>query len=62
LFTTDGIHPEAVFLPHALGKKAKAQKIACDGGLSDSELQSIVTDYVGGSAAMQECFVRVEKI
>ncbi len=61
VFTTDGIHPEAAFIPHAFGKKAGAQKLAHDVGLADSELQNLTTDYVGGSAAMQECFVSIEK-
>jgi thiosulfate reductase / polysulfide reductase chain A len=60
--TTDGIHPEAVFMPHAFGKKAKSQHHAYGVGLADSELQNLATDFVGGSAAMQECFVTVEKI
>lgn len=61
-FTTDGIHREAVYIPHAFGKKAAAQHLAYGVGLADSELQSLSTDYVGGSAAMQECFVTVEKL
>jgi thiosulfate reductase/polysulfide reductase chain A len=61
-FTTDGIHPEAVYIPHAFGKKAGAQRLAFGVGLADSELQNLSTDYVGGSAAMQECFVTVEKL
>ena len=61
-YTTDGIHPEAVFIPHAFGKRAAAQSYAYGVGLSDSELQNTATDYVGGSAAMQECFVTVEKM
>ncbi|AFM24448.1 molybdopterin-dependent oxidoreductase [Desulfomonile tiedjei] len=62
VFTTDGIHPEAVFMPHGFGKKAKAQKYAYGVGLADSELQGVVSDFVGGSAAMQECFVEIEKM
>jgi thiosulfate reductase / polysulfide reductase chain A len=61
-YTTDGIHPEAAFIPHAFGKRAAAQSYAYGVGLSDSELQNTTTDYVGGSAAMQECFVTVEKM
>ncbi|MEW6530603.1 MAG: molybdopterin-dependent oxidoreductase [Thermodesulfobacteriota bacterium] len=61
-YTTDAIHPEAAYLPHAFGKRAKAQRYAYAVGLSDSELQNFATDYVGGSAAMQECFVTVEKV
>lgn len=61
-YTTDGIHPEAVFIPHAFGKKAQAQSYAYGDGLADSELQNLATDYVGGSAAMQECFVTIEKM
>lgn len=59
--TTDGIHPEAVFIPHGFGKRANAQKFAYGVGLADSELQGIVSDYVGGSAAMQECFISIER-
>ncbi len=59
--TTDGIHPEAVFIPQGFGKRANAQKFAYGVGLADSELQGIVSDFVGGSAAMQECFVSIEK-
>lgn len=61
LFTTDGIHKEAAFIPHAFGKKAQAQHYAYEVGLADSELQNLTTDFVGGSAAMQECFVTIEK-
>jgi thiosulfate reductase/polysulfide reductase chain A len=61
-YTTDGIHPEAAFMPHGFGKKATAQKLAYGVGLADSELQGIVSDFVGGSAAMQECFIKIEKI
>ncbi len=60
-FVTDGIHPEAVFLPHGFGKRAQGQSNAYGVGLADSELQGVVTDFVGGSAAMQECFVTIEK-
>lgn len=61
-FTTDGIHPEAAFIPHAFGKKAKGQQYAYGVGIADSELQNLATDFVGGSAAMQECFVTVQKL
>jgi thiosulfate reductase / polysulfide reductase chain A len=62
VFATDGIHREAAFIPHAFGKKAKAQKLAYGAGLADSELQNSATDYVGGGAAMQECFITIEKV
>ncbi len=62
VFTTDGIHPEAAFIPHAFGKKAQGQKLAFGVGLADSQLQNLATDYVGGGAAMQECFIAVTKV
>jgi thiosulfate reductase/polysulfide reductase chain A len=58
-FTTDLIHPEAVFMLHGFGRTVPVATRCYEKGASDGVLQKNVTDRVGGSPGFHETFVRV---
>jgi thiosulfate reductase/polysulfide reductase chain A len=59
-FVTDLMHPEAVFMLHGFGHKAKKADRAYNRGVSDSVLQENITDKTGGSPALHDTFVTVK--
>ena len=60
-FVTDLIHPDTVFMVHGFGHEAKEAERCYNKGVSDSVLQESITDKVGGSPALHDTFVTVEK-
>ncbi len=56
-YSTDLIHPEAVFMLHGFGHGAKMASRSYNKGLADGLLQENVTDRVGGSPALHHTFV-----
>ncbi len=60
-FVTDLIHPDTVFMVHGFGHEAKEAERCYNKGISDSVLQESITDRVGGSPALHDTFVTVEK-
>jgi thiosulfate reductase/polysulfide reductase chain A len=60
-FVTDLIHPDTVFMVHGFGHEAKEAERCYDKGVSDSVIQESITDRVGGSPALHDTFVTVEK-
>ena len=56
-YSTDLIHPEAVFMLHGFGHEAKMASRSYNKGLADGLLQENVTDRVGGSPALHHTFV-----
>ncbi len=63
-FVTEGIHPEAVYLLHGLGRTVKPQTRACNRGVADQRLQLGGLDRfdpAGGGLAMIETVVSIEK-
>jgi thiosulfate reductase/polysulfide reductase chain A len=61
-FVTDLIHPETVFMLHGFGHEAKMATRSYNRGLSDSLIQKNVSDMIGGSPALHETFVTVNRI
>jgi thiosulfate reductase/polysulfide reductase chain A len=59
-YITDLMHPEAVFMLHGFGHKAKKADRAYKRGISDSVLQENITDKIGGSPALHDTFVTVK--
>ncbi|MCD6596789.1 MAG: molybdopterin-dependent oxidoreductase [Bacteroidales bacterium] len=63
-FVTSGIHPEAVYLIHGLGRTVPLQTRACNRGVADQRLQIGGLerfDPAGGGLAMIETVVSIEK-
>lgn len=61
-FVTDGIHPEALFIPHGFGRFSKFMKSAYEmQGASDADFCSNDVDPISGASAFQNAFVRIEK-
>lgn len=71
--TTEGIHPEAVFLVHGSGhhhsdrmyeaysKRGRPEKTVCSGGINDGAIIVERVEPAGGGAAMGETLVRVRR-
>lgn len=59
-FVTDLMHPEAVFMLHGFGHKARKADRAYNKGVSDSVLQENISDTTGGSPALHDTFVDVK--
>ncbi len=56
-FVTDLMHPEAVFMLHGFGHKARKADRAYNKGVSDSVLQENISDTTGGSPALHDTFI-----
>ncbi|MFW5730758.1 MAG: molybdopterin-containing oxidoreductase family protein, partial [Desulfonatronovibrionaceae bacterium] len=64
-FVTDFIHPEAVFMVHGFGSQVPPETRARNKGVADYRLMKggmDIWDPAGGAVAMQEHFVKVEKV
>jgi thiosulfate reductase/polysulfide reductase chain A len=59
---TDLIHPETVFILHGFGHEAKLASRSYNRGVSDSLLQENISDKIGGSPALHETFVTVNRV
>jgi thiosulfate reductase/polysulfide reductase chain A len=59
---TDLIHPETVFMLHGFGHEAKLASRSYNRGVNDSLLQKNVSDKIGGSPALHETFVTVNRV
>ncbi|HHP7235217.1 MAG TPA: molybdopterin-dependent oxidoreductase [Desulfobacterales bacterium] len=55
------IHPDAAFMLHGFGRKARAASRSYNKGVSDADLQENLTDRIGGSPALHETFVTVKR-
>jgi thiosulfate reductase/polysulfide reductase chain A len=60
-YVTDLIHPEAVFMLHGFGHKARFATRSFDKGAADAVLQENKSDIVGGSPALDDTLVRVRR-
>ncbi len=64
-FVTDFIHPEAVFMVHGFNSGVPAETRAGNKGLADHRFMNgglDIWDPAGGGVALQEHFVRVERV
>jgi thiosulfate reductase/polysulfide reductase chain A len=59
---TDLIHPETVFMLHGFGHEAKLASRSYNRGVNDGLLQKNVSDKIGGSPALHETFVTVNRV
>ncbi len=59
---TDMIHPDTVFMLHGFGHQAKLATRSFNRGVSDSLIEESVSDQVGGSPALHETFVTVNRV
>jgi thiosulfate reductase/polysulfide reductase chain A len=59
---TDLIHPETVFMLHGFGHEAKPASRSYNRGVNDALLQKNVSDMIGGSPALHETFVTVNRV
>jgi thiosulfate reductase/polysulfide reductase chain A len=59
---TDLIHPETVFMLHGFGHEAKRATRSYNRGVNDALLQKNVSDKIGGSPALHETFVTVNRV
>lgn len=59
---TEFIHPEAVFMLHGFGNTVPVQTRACMKGAGDALLQENISDFAGGSPALDETQVRVKRL
>ncbi|MCF8080876.1 MAG: molybdopterin-dependent oxidoreductase [Desulfobacterales bacterium] len=59
---TDLIHPETVFILHGFGHEVKLASRSYNRGVSDSLLQENISDKIGGSPALHETFVTVNRV
>jgi thiosulfate reductase/polysulfide reductase chain A len=60
-YVCDLIHPDAAFMLHGFGHKARAASRSYNKGVSDADLQENITDRIGGSPALHETFVTVKR-
>jgi thiosulfate reductase / polysulfide reductase chain A len=61
-YTTDFIHPEAVFMLHGFGRQVPAATRCFSKGASDTVLQENILDPIGGSPGLHETMVRVRPL
>jgi len=59
---TDLIHPETVFMLHGFGHEAKLASRSYNRGVNDGLLMKNVSDKIGGSPALHETFVTVNRV
>ena len=59
---TDLIHPETVFMLHGFGHEAKLASRSYNRGVNDGILMKNVSDKIGGSPALHETFVTVNRV
>jgi len=60
--TTQGIHPDAVFLLHGFGHTSPMQRMSYRKGSNDNDLIVPVTDPISGGAALGETIVALQKV